>query len=277
MATPNEKNKRVKEEKMTLKKFLLMAMVVGVAFMLMACFPDDGGNDGSIDETYASSGPYATTRDSVTGFTIFHPTNMDGNHPIITWGNGTAAPTPSYRPLLTHLASWGFVVIASDSTWTGSGEEMLEGVDYLIDQNGTRTSKFYGMLDTNRIGTTGHSQGGGGAINAATDPRITTTAPLEPSPGNIRDVDGPVFLVAGASANIVRTSSYVPANGPTVFGVVDGMSHVAFAWNAGDARGYLTAWFMYQLQDDDYAAEAFTGDCEICNASNWEVEMKNFP
>ena len=261
---------------MTKKRFLLMVLVIGVAFMLMACVPDDD-NDGSIEETYAESGPYDTTSDTVTGFTIFYPSDMDGNHPIITWGNGTFCPTSLYSGLLDHLASWGFVVIASDSTWTGSGEEMLEGADYLIEQNATPSSQFYGLLDTNHIGTTGHSQGGGGAINAATDSRITTAVPLEPSPGDIEDVRGPVFLVAGTSADIVRTNCYEPADGPTVFGVVDGMNHMAFAGDAGDARGYITAWFMYQLQDDDYAAQAFTRDCEICDNPNWEVEMKNFP
>lgn len=265
------------------RKFCIVLILITVlAFVLSACFPDGGGNDSNIEATYAADGPYSTKSQSVSGFTIFYPSNLEGNHPIITWGNGTAAPTMVYRPLLNHLASWGFVVIASDSVMTQNGDDLIAGIDYLIDQNETPRSDFYGMLDTDHIGTTGHSQGGGGAINAATDSRVTCSVPIAPSPGSIGQVDGPVFLVAGrtdsiVSASLVRATSYSRATGPTVFGIVDGMGHMAFAGDAGNARGYITAWFMYHLQDDEYAGEAFIDDCEICSDSDWEVNMKNFP
>lgn len=44
---------------------------------------------------------------------------------------------------------------------------------------------------------------------------------------------------------------------------------------AGAARGYITAWFMYCLQGDEFAGDAFIGDCEICSNKNWDVKMKN--
>lgn len=269
--------------KMNRRFGFLLALILGLALVFSACYPDgDGGDYSDIEETYAADGPYSATSRSVTGFTIFYPNNMDGNHPIITWGNGTSAPTTVYRSLLNHLASWGFVVIASNSVMTQNGDDLIAGIDYLIDENETRTSEFYGMLDTNHIGTTGHSQGGGGAINAATDSRVTCSVPIAPSPGSIGQVEGPVFLVAGSSdgivsAALVRSTSYSRATGPTVFGIVNGMGHMDFAGNAGDARGYITAWFMYHLQGDEYAGEAFIGDCEICSNSNWDVDMKNFP
>lgn len=265
--------------KMNRKALTVLVLFLGLAFPISACDPTPGSMD--IEATYSDDGPYATTSKSVTGFTIFYPRNLEGNHPIITWGNGTSAPTMVYRPLLSHLASWGFVVIASNSVMTQNGNDLIRGVDYLIDENETARSEFYGMLDTDHIGTTGHSQGGGGAINAATDSRVTCSVPIAPSPGGIRQVEGPIFLVAGrsdalVSAALVRSTSYSPANGPTVFGIVDGMGHMAFAGDAGDARGYITAWFMYHLQGDEFAGEAFIGDCEICSNNNWDVDMKNF-
>jgi dienelactone hydrolase len=273
--------------KMNKKYGFLLILILGLALVFTACEPDDdddggGGGWSSVEQTYAASGPYSTTSKSVTGFTIFYPNNMDGDHPIITWGNGTAAPTMIYRPLLSHLASWGFVVIASNSVMTQTGNQLVQGIDYLIRQNGMATSEFHGMLDTDHIGSTGHSQGGGGAINAATDPRVTCSVPIAPSPGRIGQVDGPIFLVAGSTdmivaAALVRSTSYAPANGPTVFGIVNGMGHMAFAGNAGNARGYITAWFMYHLQGDEFAGEAFIGDCEICSDRSWNVDMKNFP
>jgi hypothetical protein len=263
--------------------------------MFTGCEPSDGGcgsSSGSsssggggtgtaIEAEYAATGPYATTSTSVTGYRIFYPRQMSGNHPIITWGNGTGAPTLSYNGLLAHLASWGFVVVASNSTMTQSGEEMIGGIDYLIEQNATPGSPFHGKLDTRSIGSTGHSQGGGGAINAATDPRVKCSAPIAPSPGQIRQVQGPIFLVAGASdttvsASLVRSTSYAPAQAPTLFGIAAGMGHMDFVGNGGNARGYVTAWFMYHLQANPRAAQAFTGDCEICANPNWTVEKKNF-
>lgn len=259
---------------------LSVSFLVVMLLVLVSC-EQPVVND-SIEGTYAASGPYATTRINDGGFTIFYPTRLPGNHPIITFGNGTGAPTFTYMPLLNHLASWGFVVIDSNGVMTQTGAQLINGIDYLIEENETTGSRFYGKLDTDHIGTSGHSQGGGGAINAATDPRVTCSVPIAPSPGQIRQVDGPVFLVAGrtdmlVSAALVRSTSYVMANGPTVFGIVDGMGHMSFAGNAGAARGYITAWFMYYLQGDDEAGDAFTGPCEICSNSSWSVETKNYP
>ncbi len=233
-----------------------------------------------IEDRYAEPGPFATSSETIPGYSIHYPSNMVGDHPIITWGNGTGSPTMIYNAFLDHLASWGFVVIASSSTMTQSGREMVAGIDYLIDQNSNTSSKYYGMLDIEHIGTTGHSQGGGGAINAATDPRVTCSAPIAPSPGSIGQVDGPVFLVAGSmdfvvSAALIRMTSYTPATGPTFFGIISGVSHTGFIGNAGRARGYVTAWFMHHLQGDEYAAQAFVGECEICNNSSWQVSKKN--
>jgi predicted dienelactone hydrolase len=257
------------------------ALIFGLTIVFFACDPDNGAYS-NIEVTYAANGPYATKSKSVTGFKIFYPKRMEGDHPIITWGNGTGAMTTTYRAFLNHLASWGFVVIASNNTMNQNGNRMVAGIDYLIRQNNSVGSEFYGKLDTNRIGTTGHSQGGGGAINAAKDRRVTCSASMAPSTAGIRQVKGPVFLVAGrldfaVSPTLVRSTIYANANGPTVFGIVNGMGHMGFAGNAGGARGYVTAWFMYHLQDEEYAGGAFIGKCEICSDSDWTVKMKNFP
>jgi dienelactone hydrolase len=261
------------------KTGIVLAFVIGLAVVLSACEPQPSGL--AIESTFSVKGPFLTISKKVTGYTIFYPKNLEGDHPIITWGNGTYAPTLSYRPLLSHLASWGFVVIASDSLMTQSGDDLVAGIDYLIELNATAGSEFYGMLDTDNVGTAGHSQGGGGAINAAKDPRVTCSVPIAPSPGKIAHVACPIFLVAGladtiVSSVLVHLTSYVRSTCPTVFGIIDKMSHLSFIGNAGAIRGYLTAWFMYHLQGDMYAGMAFTGDCEICGNINWDVKMKHF-
>jgi hypothetical protein len=208
---------------------------------------------------------------------------QDGAHPIITWGNGTFAVPILYQGLLDHFASYGFVVIASTSVMTGSGEEMLGGVDWLIDENSRTGSMFFNKLDVDHVGATGHSQGGGGTINAGTDPRITCTAPIEPTPGRVADLEGPMFLLAGSEdflvpASWVTASTYDPALVPTVYGIAQGADHLTPLGDGGMMRGYLTAWFCAELLGHEDAGEAFFGDganCEICDNVNWVVTRKN--
>lgn len=277
---------KTKTKKMKQTALFMSVLFVAAALSFVGCYPTDfGGSDsgmqGEIETQYAAAGPYDTSRTSVSGYSIYYPANMTGDHPIITWGNGTGAMTASYAGLLDHLASWGFVVIASSSTMTGTGDEMVGGIDYLIEADSDPDSEFHGMLNTDKIGATGHSQGGGGAINAATDPRVTCSAPIAPAPGNAAQVEGPMLLIAGGqdaivSASLVRMTSFSLVRCPTIFAIEQSMGHMDFAFNGGNARGYLTAWFMYLLQNDAAAAQAFIGECEICSNANWEVEKKNF-
>jgi predicted dienelactone hydrolase len=263
---------------------LIIVVMIAIGFVFTACDPGDADKpdiDGTIEETYAATGPYDVTSTSTADYKIFYPSRMDGNHPIITWGNGTGAPTFSYTPTLQHLASWGFVVVASNSSMTQSGKEMVGGIDYLIKENSRSGSIFYKMLDADKIGSTGHSQGGGGAINAAKDDRVTCTAPLAPSPAQIQKVKCPIFLVAGSadnivSANMVRFWCYTPAEAPTIFGIIQGANHFTFAGNGGQSRGYVTAWFRYHLQDDQVAQKAFENNVELFDNPKWKAEKKNF-
>lgn len=68
-------------------------------------------------------------------YTLYRPTELGSSgfkHPILTWGNGSGTTPSSYAELLTHWASHGFVVVASNATDTGSGQEMIDGFDWLI-------------------------------------------------------------------------------------------------------------------------------------------------
>ena len=128
-----------------------------------------------IETTYAATGPWAvshTTANDASGaavYELYYPTALGQNgfqHPLLTWGNGTGATPTQYSQLLTHLASWGFVVIASTSTATGTAAEMLAGEDFLVAAEDTPASPFFGKLDLSAIGAFGHSQGAGGTMRA---------------------------------------------------------------------------------------------------------------
>ncbi|WP_394822247.1 hypothetical protein [Pendulispora albinea] len=102
-------------------------------------------------------------------YELFYPSGTAGGtvrHPILAWGNGTDATVAEYSRLLAQMASWGFAVIASTSANTGTGQEMLASVDWLVAANDDPASAFYGTLDPTKIGVFGHSQGAGGSMRA---------------------------------------------------------------------------------------------------------------
>jgi hypothetical protein len=99
-------------------------------------------------------------------YVVYYPVEARGLAPILLWGNGTGAAPAQYGVLLTHLASWGFVVVASTSPNTGTGREMLAGEDTLVAANADPTSRFFGRLDVAHVGALGHSQGADGAVQA---------------------------------------------------------------------------------------------------------------
>ncbi|MFI5719313.1 hypothetical protein [Nocardia sp. NPDC051750] len=199
-----------------------------------------------VEATYYAPGPWAvaertgvdcctSTGDS---FDIWYPADLGANgvvHPVITWGNGTMAHPREYEYLLSHLASWGFVVIAADRTDTGTGVQMLDAVRYLTEQNNEPGSVFHGRLDTAAVGATGHSQGGLGAINAlargggAVDTAVTLEMPLSAVCASLPTVDGhsacidpaavtsgSVFLVNGSADGIAPATQALP---PEVIGL----------------------------------------------------------
>jgi hypothetical protein len=266
-----------------MKRGMHPLIFVALALALVACDPGPEPV-GEIEIQYAARGPLETDQMSIPGYEIFYPAVMqDGAHPIITWGNGTLAIPLVYQGLLDHFASYGFVVIASTSSFTGSGQEMLGGVDWLIDENSREGSPFFAKIDIDKVGATGHSQGGGGTINAGTDPRVICTAPIQPTPGRVTDLQGPMFLISSSEDRFVpepwvTSSTYDPATVPTIYGIAQGSSHFTPLLDGGTMRGYLTAWFCAELLGHEEARTAFFGDpgnCEICNNENWVVMRKN--
>lgn len=230
---------------------------------------------GKAESIYAAAGPHDTAARNMPGFKIYYPVGTDGKHPIIAWGNGTRSCNFSYLDLFYHFASWGFVVIAPHSTLSGSGKEILDGVDDLIERNRTPGSILFRRIDPAKIGLAGHALGGSAAINAASDPRINCVAALSPAPAKVNKVKCPMFLIAGDGNNdfspeMVRLTAFSNSKAATVFGTIK----TEFESDGGSARGYLTAWFRYFLKNDSQAGKVFLGDCEICGNPNWQVEMK---
>ena len=74
-----------------------------------------------------------------------------------------SASAKIYLPFFQRLASWGFVVAGTDDPQAGTGETTSIALDFVLNE-----SEIAGQIDRDNIGITGYSQGGAGALGAAT-------------------------------------------------------------------------------------------------------------
>jgi len=238
---------------------------------------------------FDKDGPLKTRGyDEGRGCTIFRPETLTGKSPIVLWGNGTGVTPADYAGMLNQLASHGFVVAAANTTNAGTAVEMLECLKYLTEENSRAGSRYEGKLDVSKVGASGHSQGGGGAIMAGRDERVKTTAPIQPytlrlgyEAGAQTRQHGPMLLLSGGADTIARPEPnqkpvFDEANVPVFWATLADASHlVPMQPDSGSFRPAIIAWFRYQLMDDRQAAALFTGPaCGLCTASDWTVQRK---
>jgi len=215
-------------------------------------------------------------------YTIFRPACMkDGEtYPVITWANGTCGETQGYAPLLSTVASYGFVVFASNSTWTATpptDKVQLRALDYAQAVNEDPTNVLYHRLNLNKIGAMGHSQGAQATGNASSDPRIKALIFFS---GGTSNNEPFVYISADRDIGSTSPSSLAQAT--------DGATKPG-AWvfyhqvleTGGTSTGHLVlmeqpervidmtvAWWQYQLNGDQTAKNMFVGDnCGLCNQS----------
>ena len=292
--------------RLTVTLLIILTLIGGTTSIAAAA-----GNP--VETTYTAAGPYATTtgtvQDGSATYDVFRPSSyaaLGFQSPIITWGNGTNATPDMYSTLLGHFASYGFTVIASTLTNTGSGNEIDAAAHYLVTQNGTAGSVFQGNLDVNRVAAVGHSQGAGGAIRAATNDAalirtvLTFSLPNTAFVGSNPDcpttsdcmfnpalLTQPAFFVgthglldALIASPSTQTAFYNSVTGHAALGIIqnsDGkaadhnsVQNTANGGNPGGELGYATAWLEYQLRGITSAGAAFSGTGpELPANANW--------
>jgi len=221
-------------------------------------------------------------------FTLFRPMDLRQGglcHPVITWGNGTGSTPTLYRALLNHLASHGFVVIASNSTNVAQGDPapMLAGVTWVLAQNADPTSVMYQRIDTTHIGATGHSQGGFATTTAGGDARITTIAPLCGATTQ-HNLHGPAMLFCGGVDTTVPCTTIMSAyngitNQPVMLAsylAADHANWITFGGNTvKPVEVTVTAWMRVHLMGDTALRGRFYGaSCTLCQDAAWSVMRK---
>lgn len=253
---------------------------------------------GPLEQRYRQTGSYPIdhyTHDQPGAGTyhIYYP-KLDRPQPLplVVMVNGTKTPATDYLPILEHLASWGFVVAGNQDPQSGSGASTAAMLDALLALNTDPSSPLHGKVKADKIGIAGHSQGGAGAINAATkfansgrysalytasaaNPGIAKTNGWEYDSSQLKL---PYFMMAGTGMldtlfisplSDLKAQFEAPQAGK--FGVMarsKGANHQDVL-EYGDA--YMTAWFLWQLHGDSTAAGVFTGaKPELPHNHNWQ-------
>jgi dienelactone hydrolase len=184
--------------------------------------------------------------------------------------------------------SYGYIVIAPNTSNTGTGVEMLKGVDWVLAQNQQAGSPISGKVDVEHIGAFGHSQGGAGTCRAGADPRIDAIATLSGA-SSVNEIQCPAFFVttggeAGSSPDARIQETLSQASKPSMYGITVGGNHDEYTDKADEgitafigltsndgvqSRAAVTAWFDWQLKGMQEVGELFRQKpCKFCNREN---------
>lgn len=275
---------------------LLVLLLIGILLVVSATtqmVPKDytatTPTGGEIEIKYLRMGQYDVSysekavNDAFKKYEVYYPTELtdrDRVYPVVVFANGTGVAGSKYKALFEHLASWGFVVVGNEDpeSWNGSSSD--KSLAYILEQSETRDSMFYQKIDTDNIGISGHSQGGAAVLNAITEHEHSglykTAVALSPTHEelavalewhyDLTQIHIPLLLMAGTEGEF-ETEVVLPVDKMiSMFNKLEtdkvmarktGCEHGHMLYSAD---GYVTAWFMWQLQGDKEAAKAFTGD-----------------
>lgn len=261
---------------------------------------------GDIEAKYLAMGKYKvkSTKSKATELTkynyVYYPEELENSnkkYPVVIVLNGTGVLPKKYKALFKHLASWGFIVVGNDDPSTGFGKSADETIDYLKKANDDKDSILYKKIDMDNIGITGHSQGGAGVFTSISimehKEEYKTAVALSPTHEesalafgwnyDLTKVNIPTLIIAGTKGDfetqmvipiekMINMYNKIPASKVMMRRI--GAEHGQMLYSAD---GYVTAWFMWQLQDDEEASKAFTGDNpEIMQNELYQDQKINF-
>ena len=208
-------------------------------------------------------------------YTVYRPAQWaEGEiYPILTWGNGTCAKPEGYGALLRYVASHGYIVVAANSRWVGSGTPQKRGIDYLVAANADTKSPYYKRVDTTKVAAAGHSQGGQATITVASDARVDTVIIFN---GGV-SAEKPFLAISGDrdvsadlnTTNLQKGIDKSPKGAWLFFhkiperGMADG--HLTLMTQPERVTGATVAWLSYLLSNDAASKEWLVGpSCKLC-------------
>jgi len=249
-----------------------IAAAVGLAAPTVAHGADnpyERGPDPTESLVEAARGPFATSQTTVsrlaaTGFgggTIYYPTSTaEGTFGAVAISPGFTATQSSIAWIGPRLASHGFVVITIDTLTTldqpdSRGDQLLAALDYLTDRSSVRN-----RIDASRLAVAGHSMGGGGTLEAASqDGTLQAGVPLAPwnTDKTWSEVRTPMLIIGGQSDTVAPVASHsipfynsLPASAEKAYLELRGASHFFPQTPDTTMAKYMISWLKRWVDDD---------------------------
>jgi len=264
---------------------------------------ESGGNCLDGITNYESAGPFKYDTKTSGAVKIWAPKVPSGcKVPIVHLANGTTANCANYQGALERLASHGFLTVCYENTNTGAGA-------YGITAFETAMKLYPDIADGDKLGSTGHSQGGQAALVTlqlaeakwGSDKTYAGLA-MEPASGfgtqptgqtwqqSYAKIKSPVFMFSGDSATGFANSSLAgmsKGDGLVAITWVDqgynalNKSVEAYHWTSigathiptpvGPEQQISIPWFRWKLLGDKAACEFFK---KMPSGGKWKVQKE---
>jgi dienelactone hydrolase len=226
------------------------------------------GPDPTEASVTAAVGPFATAStsvpSSVAGFgggVIYYPTDTgQGTFGAVAVAPGFLGSSANYTWMGPRLASQGFVVflINTDSRLDqppSRGDQLLAALDYLVTGSSVRS-----RIDPGRLAVAGHSMGGGGTLEAATDrPGLQAAIPLQPwhSTKSWPTVQVPTMIIGAENDTTAPVAQHaepfyesIPATTESAYLELNGADHrVSTAGDTTEAK-FMIVWLKRYVDND---------------------------
>ena len=295
-----------------MKKVISVILAVMISLSCLALFAS-AADSYPVETAFSKNGAYTVTAEifecdeaDYDYYKVWYPAELadiEGKLPVIIFNNssGMTDNTVETQTMMKAFASWGFIGLTNNHKKTGFGDSASKGLDFLMALAADEESIFYDRIDFDAVGLCGHSQGGSGAFNAASEGMYANShmftsicaisAPhselaaseWQQTPYNISKVSAPAFLIAGTKSD---EAGYMLDSGicPLGMGLIANMKainndnvvigRIKDAWHVdtqAESQAYAIAWFMWTLKGDEFAATAFTGEgAELFNNNKWQ-------
>ena len=204
----------------------IVTLVASFFLIFAALFSLGAGPVRYSEVSYPDPAPKGNHGLSCTVIQPWSESSGPGNYlyPVIVWANGwcynevygtSGECLDGYKPGLIEWALDGPYIVVAANQWSVQESDVLACAQWIIAQNTTKNSEYYDVVNVDKIGLAGHSQGGGAVIKAGDGGGgdITITAvvamnPYGPAWVNPGSQDGPVLLLGGELDGTCPPDSY---------------------------------------------------------------------
>jgi len=171
-------------------------------------------------------------------------------------------------------------------------KQLLEALDWLIDQNADPQSEYYHCIDVDQVAAMGQSCGGAMALAVAHDPRIKTLVILNSgigdmsmqgaTPAQLENIHCPMLYLIGGPEDIAfgnakkdyeRLGDDVPV---VMINTVDGHEGTYYEKSGGKYAAAVRKWLDWQFKGKKEESDLFLNDIAIQEFDpSWSVVRKN--